>query len=90
METVFEANEDAHDYFAWATTTPMEQYNESADDVPDDPRIPLWSWDGLVSGEGDRLSRGDQLTRPDCIPSFLDELRYRTTPNGPAKPRKPW
>src|SRR6516162_6139851 len=36
-----------HDYFAWATTTPMSQYHESADDVPDGLRIPRWSWDGL-------------------------------------------
>ena len=37
-----------HDYFAWATTTTMSQYHESADDVPDGWRIPRWSWDGLV------------------------------------------
>ena len=35
-----------HDYFAWATTTPMARYHRSADDVPDGLRIPLWSWDG--------------------------------------------
>jgi hemoglobin len=38
-----------HDYFAWATTTSMSHYHESADDVPDDLKIPLWSWDGLVA-----------------------------------------
>jgi hemoglobin len=38
-----------HDYFAWATTTTMSRYHESADDVPDGLRIPHWSWDGLVS-----------------------------------------
>jgi hemoglobin len=37
-----------HDYFAWATTTSMAQYHESANDVPDGLRIPRWSWDGLV------------------------------------------
>ena len=37
-----------HDYFAWATTTTMDRYPESADDVPDGLRIPRWSWDGLV------------------------------------------
>jgi hemoglobin len=37
-----------HDYFAWATTTTMARYEESADDVPDGLRIPRWSWDGLV------------------------------------------
>ena len=37
-----------HDYFAWATTTSIARYPESADDVPDGLRIPRWSWDGLV------------------------------------------
>ena len=37
-----------HDYFAWATTTTMSRYHDSADDVPDGLRIPHWSWDGLV------------------------------------------
>jgi hemoglobin len=37
-----------HDYFAWATTTSMARYPESADDVPEGLRIPRWSWDGLV------------------------------------------
>lgn len=36
-----------HDYFAWATTTTMSRYHESADDVPDGMTIPRWSWDGL-------------------------------------------
>lgn len=36
-----------HDYFAWATTTTMAAYHESADDVPDGLQIPHWSWDGL-------------------------------------------
>ncbi|MGA3540444.1 group II truncated hemoglobin [Micromonosporaceae bacterium DT194] len=35
-----------HDYFAWATTTTMAQYPESADDVPEGLGIPRWSWDG--------------------------------------------
>jgi hemoglobin len=39
-----------HDYFAWATTTTMARYHQSADEVPDGLRIPHWSWDGLVSG----------------------------------------
>ncbi len=38
-----------HDYFAWATTTTMAQYQESASDVPDDLTIPRWSWNGLRS-----------------------------------------
>src|SRR5262245_7308110 len=41
-----------HDYFAWATTTTMARYHDSADDVPDGLRIPHWSWDGLVDGRG--------------------------------------
>jgi hemoglobin len=36
-----------HDYFAWTTTTTMSEYHRSADDVPDDLRLPRWSWDGL-------------------------------------------
>ena len=37
-----------HDYFTWATTATMSRYHDSADDVPDELRIPRWSWDGLV------------------------------------------
>lgn len=36
-----------HDYFAWATTTTMDRYHQSADDVPSGLSIPHWSWDGL-------------------------------------------
>ena len=36
-----------HDYFAWATTTSMARYHESADDVPEGLTVPRWSWDGL-------------------------------------------
>jgi hemoglobin len=39
-----------HDYFAWATTTTMARYHDSADDVPIGLEIPEWSWHGLVSG----------------------------------------
>ncbi|HEX3186487.1 MAG TPA: group II truncated hemoglobin [Pyrinomonadaceae bacterium] len=38
-----------HDYFAWATTTTMARYHDSADDVPHGLRIPQWSWNGLVT-----------------------------------------
>ena len=38
-----------HDYFAWATTTTMARYHDSADDVPEGMSIPHWSWDGLQS-----------------------------------------
>ena len=36
-----------HDYFAWATTTTMAEYPDSADDVPAGLAIPRWSWNGL-------------------------------------------
>jgi hemoglobin len=36
-----------HDYFAWATTTTMTRYHESAADVPAGLTLPKWSWDGL-------------------------------------------
>jgi hemoglobin len=35
-----------YDYFAWATTTTMARYHESADDVPEGLSVPRWSWDG--------------------------------------------
>jgi hemoglobin len=37
------------DYFAWATTTTMARYHDSADDVPDGLAIPHWTWNGLIS-----------------------------------------
>jgi len=37
-----------HDYFAWATTTTMARYHQSADEVPAGLRIPHWSWSGLA------------------------------------------
>lgn len=44
-----------HDYFAWATTTTMARYHDSADDVPDGLSIPHWSWDGLVQDQSGRV-----------------------------------
>ncbi|HUI04737.1 MAG TPA: group II truncated hemoglobin [Acidimicrobiales bacterium] len=41
-----------HDYFAWATTTTMARYHDSADDVPDHLEIPRWSWEGLAEAPG--------------------------------------
>lgn len=35
-----------HDYFAWTTTTTMAAYPNRTDVVPDDLRLPRWSWDG--------------------------------------------
>ena len=40
-----------HDYFAWATTTTMSRYHESAADVPMGLSFPRWSWGGLVAVE---------------------------------------
>ena len=36
-----------HDYFAWATTTEMARYHQSADEVPEGMTISRWSWNGL-------------------------------------------
>jgi hemoglobin len=36
-----------HDYFAWATSTSMTQYNGPDTVVPEGLAIPRWSWDGL-------------------------------------------
>jgi hemoglobin len=41
-----------HDYFAWATTTTMARYHDSADGVPDGLTVPRWSWQGLVTQTG--------------------------------------
>ncbi|MBI3349307.1 MAG: oxidoreductase [Burkholderiales bacterium] len=38
-----------HDYFAWATTTAMAAYPGRGQVVPDDLRLPRWSWHGLVA-----------------------------------------
>ncbi len=37
-----------HDYFAWATTTAMARYPESAAGVPEGLTIPRWSWGGSL------------------------------------------
>jgi hemoglobin len=36
-----------YDYFAWAATTTMARYPQSAGDVPGGLSIPRWSWGGL-------------------------------------------
>ena len=41
-----------HDYFAWATTTTMYRFHDSADDVPAGLRIPRWTWTGREPGTG--------------------------------------
>jgi hemoglobin len=38
-----------HAYFAWATTTTMARYHESADDVPQGLSIPHWTWGGVAN-----------------------------------------
>jgi hemoglobin len=45
-----ELQQTLHDYFAWATTTAMARYHESADDVPNGLLLPRWSWTGLCAG----------------------------------------
>jgi hemoglobin len=40
-----------HDYFAWATTTTMNRYHDSAEDVPHGLHNPKWSWNGLSGAE---------------------------------------
>jgi len=35
-----------HNYFAWATLTAMNQYHQSAGDVPEGLAIQHWSWSG--------------------------------------------
>ena len=40
-----------YDYFAWATTTTMSRYHDSASDVPDDLTIPQWTWHGLIPAD---------------------------------------
>lgn len=37
-----------HDYFAWATTVSMARYPTAKSAVPENLKIPRWSWDGLV------------------------------------------
>lgn len=38
-----------HDYFAWTTTKTMAAYPGRTSEIPDDLRIPRWSWTGLVT-----------------------------------------
>jgi hemoglobin len=47
LDTAGQLRQVLHDYFAWAATTTMSRYHESADDVPEGLTIPRWSWDGL-------------------------------------------
>jgi hemoglobin len=49
-----------HDYFAWATTTTLSRYHESAD-VPDGLSIPKWSWNGLQNGHTAPINLEDTL-----------------------------
>jgi hemoglobin len=47
LDSAAQLRQVLHDYFAWATTTTMSRYHESADEVPEGLSIPRWSWDGL-------------------------------------------
>ncbi len=38
------------EYFAWTTTKTMAAYPSRTDEIPDDLRIPRWSWNGLATG----------------------------------------
>jgi hemoglobin len=53
-----------HDYFAWATTTTMARYHESADDVPDGMAIPQWSWTGLKTKAARVVSASREISAP--------------------------
>lgn len=48
VEPVSRLRHVLHDYFDWATRTPMAEHPDSPDDVPDGLTVPLWSWDGLL------------------------------------------
>jgi hemoglobin len=56
-----------HDYFAWATTTTMSRYHDSADEVPDDLDLPEWTWEGRRDG--------DRHTSQPCDPGRTDAGR---------------
>jgi hemoglobin len=50
-----------HDYFAWAATTTMDRFHDSADDVPGGLPLPRWSWEtssGLRPSEDGLTSLG--------------------------------
>jgi hemoglobin len=49
LDRDLELQQALHDYFAWATTTSMARYPQTADDVPEGLTIPRWSWQGLVN-----------------------------------------
>ena len=54
MEDVAIADPDLrlvlHDYFEWATSVSMAAYPHGKAEVPEDLRLPRWSWDGLQTG----------------------------------------
>jgi hemoglobin len=49
-----------HEYFAWATTTTMARYHDSADDVPDGLSMPKWSWTVSTPEPPDDVDHGRQ------------------------------
>lgn len=69
------ANDDVlrqalHDYFAWATTTTMSRYHESADDVPNDLSIPplVMGWTRGVRLRGKAASWAARSSRSRAEP----------------------
>lgn len=56
-----------HDYFAWATTTTMARYHESADDVPDGMTIPRWSWSGLKTKSARVVTATREIAAPASV-----------------------
>ena len=85
-----------HDYFAWATTTTMSRYHESADDVPSGLSIPHWSWDGdsrsnssatseTITVHGEGIARYTSSFGPPC--KGLPNL-FRPAETGTAMDRK--
>lgn len=76
-----------HDYFAWATTTTMARYHNSADDVPDGLDIPKWSWEGLVTAETEALraayaalNRGDIDGFMAVLDPQVERIEFENTP----------
>lgn len=56
-----------HDYFAWATTTTMARYHESAADVPDGMAIPRWSWSGLKTKAARVVTATREIAAPASV-----------------------
>jgi hypothetical protein len=64
LETAGPLRQVLHDYFAWATTTTMSRYHDSADEVPEGMSIPRWSWDGLQRRTQHTLPQPPEINSP--------------------------